>query len=364
MKISIVAGARPNFIKIAPLLHAIEQYRQQGCELSVRFIYTGSADDKNLDEELFEDLQIRKPDTFLEINNENQHERAAAVMTAFEKELKQNPADIVLVVDDLTPTMACSIVAKKMDVKVAHLIAGTRSFDMTRPKEVNSMVTDGLSDYLFTAGYGANNNLNKSGASLRNVYMVGNILMDAIRENWNRLMQPAIFKEARLDEHGYLLFTANRPMLINNRDHFNEIIQKACNAIKPFRLVAPLHDTARNVIEGKTIKGCDNLVLTSPLRCLEFWYLERKAKGIITDSGNLADEATFLGIPCITMNNFVEHKETVTVGTNELAGENAEAIALLARKIVDNKWKSFSIPERWDGRTSQRIIQTLMNLNI
>lgn len=364
MRISIVAGARPNFMKIAPLLHAIEHYQGEGHNLTKRLIYTGSDDDKVLGDELFDDLQIQRPDICLNVCCTNQNERAAAIMTAFEKELRQNPADIVMVVDDLTPTMACAIVAKKMHVKVAHLIAGTRSFDMTKPKEVNSMVTDGLSDLLFTAGYGANSNLNRSGASLGNTYMVGNILMDTVRENWDRLMQPAIFKEARLDEAGYVLMTANRAMLINDKDRFNAIITKTCNAIKPCRLVAPLHDFARNAIDPQTIKACPNLVVAQPMRCLEFWYLEKKAKGIITDSGNIAEEATFIGVPCITMNNFVEHRETVTIGTNELAGENPDLIADMAKRIIDGKWKSCSIPERWDGRTAMRIIQTLINLDI
>ena len=362
MKISIVAGARPNFIKIAPLVHAIERFRQGGSDLSSRLIYTGSAHDASLGEQLFEDLRISRPDTCLGFTCTNQNERAAAIMTAFERELAEHPTDIVLVVDDLTPTMACAIVAKKMEVKVAHLIAGTRSFDMTKPKEVNSMIADGLSDYLFTAGYGANSNLNRSGASLSNTFMVGNILMDAIRENWDRMLQPDIFRDTRLDETGYILFTANRPMLVGNKTLLNEIVSAICNAIRPMRLVAPLHDFAHNAISSHTLHTCPNLVVTTPMRCLEFWYLEKNAKGIITDSGNVAEEATFIGTPCITMNNYVEHKETVTIGSNELAGENPALIAELAGRIVNGKWKACGIPERWDGRTATRIIQTLINM--
>ncbi len=364
MNICIVAGARPNFVKIAPLLHAIGDYQGEGCGLSVRFIYTGTEHDGNIDGRLFEDLQICRPDAFLGIDKANQHERAAAVMTAFEKELSANPADVVIVFDDLTPAMACSIVAKKMGTKVAHVVAGTRSFDMASPKEINSLVTDGLSDYMFTAGYGANNNLSKSAAQSGNAYMVGNIIIDALRENWDRLVQPGIFKQARLGESGYLLMTANRPILTNDKERFNAIVAKVCDAIFPLKLVAPLHDTARNAISPQLPGRCGNLVVTTPLRCLEFWYLEQNAKGIITDSGNVADEATFLGIPCITMNKYIEHKETVTIGTNELAGEDPDAIARLAGKIAEGRWKSAGIPERWDGRASQRIIHTLANMNV
>lgn len=360
MKISIVAGARPNFMKIAPLLHSIEKFKAEGYDIDGRLIYTGRQDDKSLDKTLFEDLQIKSPDVFLNIENTNQNERAAGIMTAFEKELKNNKADIVIVVDDLTPTMACSIVAKKLNVKVAHLVAGTRSFDMTMPKEVNRMITDGLSDYLFTAGFIANHNLNQGGASLRNAYMVGNILMDTLRNNRERLKQPDVYREERLNENGYLLFTVNRHMLVNNKERLNEIVTRICDAVKPYKVIAPLHGYVQNALTDAT-RNCDNLKVTEPLSCLEFWYLEKNTKGIITDSGNIAEEATFLGIPCITLNNYTEHKETVTIGTNELVGENSDLAAQMARNIIQNKWKKYSIPERWDGRTADRIIRTLID---
>lgn len=360
MKISIVAGARPNFMKIAPLLHSIEKFRSEGYDIEGRLIYTGKQEDKSIGNTLFEDLQIKEPDTYLNVENNNQNERAAGIMTAFEKELIEHPADIVVVVDDLTPTMACSIVAKRLNIKVAHLVAGTRSFDMSMPKEVNRMITDGLSDYLFTAGFIANHNLNQGGASLKNAYMVGNILMDTLRNNRDRIKQPAIYKEKRLNEDGYLLFTANRHLLVNNTEKFNEIIEKVCNAVKPYKVIASVHEYVANAI-SQQVKGISNLVITSPMNCLEFWYIEKNAMGIITDSGNIAEEATFLGIPCITLNNYTEHKETVSVGTNELVGENADLAAKMARNITLKKWKTFSIPERWDGRTADRIIRTLID---
>lgn len=359
MRISIVAGARPNFMKIAPLLHSIERFNVDGNNITGRLIYTGKQEDKSLDDSLFEDLQIKRPDVFLNVENSNQNERAAGIMTAFEKELTENPADIVVVVDDLTPTMACSIVAKKLNVKVAHLVAGTRSFDMTMPKEINRMITDGLSDYLFTAGFIANHNLNQGGASLKNAYMVGNILMDTLRNNRDRLKQPEIYREQRLNENGYLLFTVNRHMLVNNKDRFNEILKKVCNAVKPYKVIAPLHDYVSEAIDVPE-SSCENLVVTKPMGCLEFWYVEKNAMGIITDSGNIAEEATFLGIPCITLNTYTEHRETVTIGTNELVGENPDLAATMARNIVQKKWKKHSIPERWDGRTADRIIRTLI----
>lgn len=361
MKISIVAGARPNFMKIAPLLHSIDKFKAAGESVEGRLIYTGTQNDASLGTTLFEDLQIKTPDVYLNVEHTNQNERAAGIMTAFEQELKDNPADIVIVVDDLTPTMACSIVAKKLGVKVAHLVAGTRSFDMTMPKEVNRMITDGLSDYLFTAGVIANHNLNQGGASLQNAYMVGNILMDTLRNNRDRLVQPEIYKKERLNENGYLLFTVNRHMLVNNADKLNEIISKVANAVKPYKLIVPVHNYVSKAISPATLEACKNVIVCEPLRCLEFWYLEKNAMGVLTDSGNIAEEATFLGLPCITLNNYTEHKETVTIGTNELVGENADIAAQLARNITEKKWKKYSIPERWDGRTADRILRTLID---
>lgn len=197
MKITIVAGARPNFMKIAPITRAIDAARAQGRRISYRLVYTGRRDDTSLDASLFADLHMRQPDVFLGVSDSNATQLASGIMVAFDKELTENPAHIVLVVDDLTATMSCAIVAKKQGTKVAHLVAGTRSFDMNMPKEVNRMITDGLSDYLFTAGMVANRNLNQTGTEEANVYYVGNILIDNIRYNRNHFIRPLWLSRTR-----------------------------------------------------------------------------------------------------------------------------------------------------------------------
>jgi len=361
MKITIVAGARPNFMKIAPIMHAIDNAREQGKEISYRVIYTGSANDTSLDPSLFADLNIKKPTAYLEIGFENLTERAGGIMLAFEKELKENPTNIVLVVDDLTSTMACAIVAKKQNIKVAHLVAGTRSFDMSMPKEVNRMITDGLSDYLFTAGMGANRNLNQTGAENEQVFLVGNILMDSLRYNRHRFIKPATFGVLGLKEQSYILLTINRHALIENKENFKELIERLISEAKGTPIVAPLHTYVRDVISELNIKA-SNLHILPPQSYLSFGYLTSKAKAIVTDSGNVAEEATFLGIPCITLNNYVEHPETCSIGTNELVGENPEQLGAAIEKIMKGEWKQGSLPERWDGRTADRIVQTLLQL--
>lgn len=358
MKITIVAGARPNFMKIAPITRAIDKARGMGESISYRLVYTGKEDDISLDASLFADLDMKAPDTYLGVTNNNSTQLSAAIMIAFEQELIENPTHIVLVVDDLTATMSCAIVAKKQGIKVAHLVAGIRSFDMKMPKEVNRMITDGLSDYLFTAGMMANRNLNQTGTESANVYYVGNILIDTIRYNRNRLLKPVWFSVLGLKEEGYLLFTINRHALLDNKEQLRKLIETIIKQSNGTPIVAPLHAYVREAIKEIGIKA-PNLYIMPSQNYLSFGYLMNKAKGIITDSGNVAEEATFLGIPCITLNTYAEHPETWQMGTNELVGEEPEALAKALDTLMNDKWKQGELPERWDGRTAERIVQIL-----
>lgn len=360
MKISIVAGARPNFMKIAPIVRAIDNAKKQGKSISYRLIYTGLEKDSSLDASLFADLDMKAPDVYLGIGFENLSERAGGIMFAFEEELKSNPANVVLVVDDLTSTMACAIVAKKQNIKVAHLVAGTRSFDMNMPKEVNRMITDGLSDYLFTAGMGANRNLNQSGAENTQIFFVGNILMDTLRYNRNRLIKPVSFSVLDLKEKEYILLTINRHALLDDKENFEALLKELIAKANGTPIVAPLHSYVQGVVKELQIVDPNFHVLPSQ-SYLSFGYLMSKAKAIVTDSGNIAEEATFLGIPCITLNNYAEHPETCSIGTNELVGTDTKALGNAMEKIMKGEWKEGRLPEMWDGRTAERIISTLLN---
>ena len=355
MKITIVAGARPNFMKIAPIARAIEAARGLGKSISYRLVYTGRRDDTSLDASLFSDLDMKAPDVYLGVESSNPTSLAAGIMIAFEQELTENPAHVVLVVDDLTATMSCAIVAKKQGIKVAHLVAGTRSFDMKMPKEVNRMITDGVSDYLFTAGMVANRNLNQTGTESENVYYVGNILVDTVRFNRNRLLKPVWFSVLGLQEGNYLLLTLNRRVLLNNKENLRKLMQTMIEKAAGMPIVAPMHTYVRNAIKNLGIEA-PNLHIMPPQNYLFFGYLINKAKGIITDSGNVAEEATFLGIPCITLNTYAEHPETWRVGTNELVGEDPAALAQAMDTLMKGEWKKGELPERWDGRTAKGII--------
>ncbi len=350
-----MAGARPNFIKVAPVIRAIKQAQGQGREIDCELVFAGREDDETLESSLFEDLGIGKPDVYLGVDCENLNELTGQVMSKFERYLQQHPTDVVIVVDDLASTMAASIVTKKQGITLAHIAAGTRSFDITMPKEINRLVIDGLSDILFTAGISNNSIANKEGAELSKVYMVGNVLIDNIRFLKDRFKRPALMDTMGLKEGEYLVLTINRKAIIDNREELARLTSAVDKEAHGVPVIAPLRGKAKEEVEALHT----GIALVEPQGYLDFCYLTAHAKGIITDSGNVAEEATFNGVPCITLNSYTEHIETVKVGTNELVGEDADRLAEMLQRLLDGKWKSAGIPDRWDGRSAERIVQIL-----
>ena len=347
--ICIFTGARPNFIKVAPLIRAIE--RTDNC--AYRLVYAGTADDPTLESSLFDDLQIRRPDVFLGVDCENLNELTGRVMAEFERYLEENATDTVIVVDDLASTMAAAIVTKKRGLRLAHLVAGTRSFDISMPKEINRLVIDGLSDLLFTAGVDSSSIATREGAENHKIYMVGNILMDTLRYNHNRWTRPACLDG--INDGEYLVFTINRKALLADEDNLRRMLQAITDVAGSLPVIAPLRGRAYDVVSSFHLP----IHLTSSLSYLDFGYLTAHAKGIITDSGNVAEEATFNQVPCITLNSYTEHIETVKQGTNVLVGEDADRLREELQHMVSGQWKTSSLPDRWDGRTAERIVQIL-----
>lgn len=361
MKVCIVCGARPNFMKVAPVIRAINESKSQGRNIEYHLVYTGAEDDATLEGSLFEDLQIGRPDVCLGVTCENLNELTGQVMSAFERYLQQYPADTVIVVDDLASTMATAIVTKKQGLRLVHIAAGTRSFDIQMPKEINRLVIDGLSDILFTAGISNNSIANREGAELSKVYMVGNVLIDNMRFNRNRLVCPAICDTLGLEEKGYLVFTLNRKVLIDDLDNLQRMLGAIARNHGGMPIVAPLRGEAKAAVEACEARmGQSVLTIVEPQPYLQFSYLMAHAAGIITDSGNVAEEATFDQVPCITLNSYTEHEETVKVGTNVLVGEDAEELGARLADMVTGQWKASGLPDRWDGRSSERIVQILL----
>lgn len=370
INLCVFCGARPNFIKVAPIIRVID--RLSGSEsrrgVSYSLVYAGRADDPTLEDGLFASLSIRRPDVCLGVECENLNELTGQVMSKFEQYLQANPTDIVIVVDDLASTMAAAIVTKKQAITLAHIAAGTRSFDITMPKEINRLVIDGLSDILFTAGFSNNSIANKEGAELSKVYMVGNILIDNIRYNRERIEKMRLsdieaLSGLPLKERGYLVFTLNRKALLADQENLEKMLRVLAETAAGLPVIAPLRDSAVQVVLALALKkniNLHNLHIVKPLGYLDFSCLTAHARGIITDSGNVAEEATFNSVPCITLNSYTEHIETVKVGSNVLVGENADLLRRALEDVVSGRWKKCGIPERWDGRSAERIVQILL----
>ena len=358
--ICIFAGARPNFIKVSPLVRAISRRPEANCLL----VYAGSADDPTLEASLFDDLQIARPQYYLGVVSTSLNEITSQVMAQFDKFLDEHPVDVVIVVDDLASTMAAAIVTKKRGICLAHLVAGTRSFDIKMPKEINRLVIDALSDYLFTAGVRSTGVATREQSEQSQTYMVGNILMDTLRFNRGRLRRPSLLPD--LHENSYLVLTLNRKVLLADEHHLSQLLSALVEAAGDTPIIAPLRPEASEVV-SRLITTFDQIIILNSqfsilnsLSYLEFGWLTVHAKGVITDSGNVAEEATFNGVPCITLNNYTEHQETVTVGSNVLVGEDPDRLGEAVTQLVNGQWKHSALPDRWDGRTADRILQILL----
>ena len=362
MKITIVAGARPNFMKIAPLVHAIQKAQKAGNNLSFRLVHTGQHFDEKMSHTFFEELNIPLPNINLECGGGTQAQQTAAILIAFEKELLKNPTDLVLVVGDVNSTMACSIVAKKLNTKVAHVEAGIRSFDLTMPEEINRMVTDSITDYFFTTSEVANANLIAQGINPAAIFFVGNVMIDTLLANQSRFKKPSFFDELNLQNKNYFVLTLHRPSNVDEAERFKAILLEIINSAKNLPIVFPIHPRTEKIFSELEISA-DNLIIVPPLGYLAFNYLVKNAKAVITDSGGITEETTVMGVPCITLRDNTERPETVLIGTNELIGTDVKAIQPAFEKLFLGNWKRGGIPQLWDGQSAERIVECLLKLS-
>jgi UDP-N-acetylglucosamine 2-epimerase (non-hydrolysing) len=354
MIIDIIAGARPNFMKIAPIIEAIEKQKKKGKNIDYRLIHTGQHYDKNMSESFFEELGIPEPDINLGCGGGTQAEQTAQIMMKFEKDLLEHPADLVLVVGDVNSTMACSIVAKKLKVKVAHVEAGIRSFDLSMPEEINRMVTDSITDYFFTTSENANENLRKAGIEDRMIFFVGNTMIDTLLKNLPRLQQPLLWTHINLKPQQYFVVTLHRPANVDEEDKLKYLMDEIISNVKGLPVIFPVHPRTKKILTNLGF-NTQNLHMVEPLGYLQFNYLVRYAKAVITDSGGITEETTVMDIPCITLRDSTERPETITIGTNELIGTNPNAIKPALQKLFAGNWKKGSIPYLWDGKSAERI---------
>ena len=358
LKITIIAGARPNFMKIAPIIHAIQKAKQDNFDIDFRLVHTGQHYDKNMSGSFFEQLEIPEPHVNLECSGGSQAEQTANIMISFEKELLANPTDLVLVVGDVTSTMACALVAQKLHTKVAHVEGGIRSDDWTMPEEINRLVTDSITNYFFTTSETANDNLKKCGVSEDQIFFVGNTMIDTLLKQQPNFIQPQVWNDLNLSEGNYIVMTLHRPANVDEESQLKDMIDEITANTQDLPLVFPVHPRTAKILERLNISH-PRLHMVKPLSYLEFNYLVERAKAVITDSGGITEEASILRVPCLTLRDNTERPETITLGTNELVGTNPKNMKPYLDKLFSGEWKKGHDIPLWDGQTATRIIESL-----
>ena len=359
--VDLIVGARPNFMKIAPIIDALRAAEARGGALRYRLIHTGQHYDRAMSADFFDQLGIPEPDINLEAAADTQAGQTAAIMVGYEKMLLERPSDLCLVVGDVTSTMACAIVARKMGVHVAHVEGGLRSGDWSMPEEINRVVTDSITNWFFTTSETANENLRRSGVSEDRIFFVGNTMIDTLLKHMPQLRAPAFWNELGLQSKGYFVVTLHRPVNVDRERQLQRLLHAISHGAEGLPVVFPVHPrTAKNIrgLEGE-IAG---LHYVDPQNYLEFNYLVKNARGVITDSGGITEETTVMGVPCLTLRDSTERPETVVTGTNDLVGTDPANIAPALARLMAGQWKKGAIPEKWDGRAAERIVEILERL--
>lgn len=359
--IDIIAGARPNFMKIAPIIRALEASKMSGGHLRYRLVHTGQHYDARMSGDFFTQLGIPEPDVNLEVGSGTQAEQTAAIMMRYEKLLLERPSALCLVVGDVTSTMACAISAQKLRIPVAHVEAGIRSGDWAMPEEINRMVTDAITNWFFTTSETAGENLRRSGVGPERIFFVGNTMIDTLNANMDRLRPPPFWEELRLSPGGYFVVTLHRPSNVDAAASFEILLRAIGEGARGLPVVFPVHPRTAKTLQA--IPGLPPTIhFVDPQPYLEFNYLARHAKAVITDSGGITEETTVMGVPCMTLRDSTERPETVTLGTNELLGTEPAALGPALDRLFADRWKKGAIPEKWDGRTGERIVAALEEL--
>nr|WP_319491261.1 UDP-N-acetylglucosamine 2-epimerase (non-hydrolyzing) [uncultured Desulfobacter sp.] len=360
IKIMLIAGARPNFMKIAPIARAFDKTT----EIQYKILHTGQHYDQNMSDIFFEELGIKNPDYHLGAGGGTHAQQTAKIMVEFEAICEKDRPDLVLVVGDVNSTLACAIVAKKMHIKVAHVEAGLRSFDLAMPEEINRMVTDSITDLFFVTEEQGMVNLKKEGKPDTSVHFVGHVMIDNLYYQLSKLkkMSPATFKttEYKLQHTRYGVVTLHRPSNVDDKNSLGSIIDSLAEISKTLPLIFPIHPRTRKKLESFDIKLPETITLTDPLSYMEFLNLWKDSVVALTDSGGLQEETTALGIPCLTLRENTERPITVTQGTNELVGVSKNKLMTNFETIMAGNWKTGKRPNLWDGQAAERITKTIL----
>ncbi len=365
LKVINVVGARPNFMKMAPIIEAMNRYPE-----TIRHIlvHTGQHYDEKMSKSFFDDLGLPKPQIDLGVGSGSHAEQTAKIMVEFERVcLREKPA-LVMVVGDVNSTMACTITAKKLGFKVAHVEAGLRSRDMTMPEEINRLCTDVLCDYLFTTDLLANENLRKEGVSEEKIYFVGNVMIDTLLKHKRLAEGLDLSDKWGLRPQGYATLTLHRPSNVDDEAVLQGILEALTNIAQVMPIIFPIHPRTKKMIghfgfenffsNGSKPRG---IWITEPLGYLEFLHLNMHARMVLTDSGGLQEETTVLGVPCLTLRENTERPITCLEGTNVVVGNRKENILAAAGKIFKGDHPKGRVPEKWDGQAAKRIVEVILN---
>lgn len=359
-RIMIVAGARPNFMKIAPLLR---EFRKRKKYFEVLLVHTGQHYDFEMSEIFFQNLKIPKPDIFLNVGSASHAIQTARIMIAFEQVILQVKPSLIIVVGDVNSTLACSLVASKLDIKTAHVEAGLRSFDRTMPEEINRMVTDSLSDYLFVSEKSGLRNLKSEGITSNKIYFVGNIMIDTLLLHMQVINKSNILNEYGLTKGKYSVITLHRPSNVDSDETLLKTFDILNSVSQKIKIVYPIHPRTKKMIKKHNLmnkfRKLNNLQMVNPLGYIDFIKLMKESRFVLTDSGGIQEESTYLGIPCITLRENTERPVTIEKGTNHLAGRNKQKILAKVKDILNGNQKNGKIPELWDGKTAGRIVKIL-----
>ncbi|HEC33774.1 MAG TPA: UDP-N-acetylglucosamine 2-epimerase (non-hydrolyzing) [Chloroflexi bacterium] len=359
MQVLNVVGARPNLMKIAPLVEEMRCYP----DIRQTLLHTGQHYDDKMSRVFFDQLGIPRPDVYLGVGSGSHAEQTARVMIAFEKVLLEERPDVVVVVGDVNSTLACAITAAKLWVPVAHVEAGLRSFDRRMPEEINRIVTDALSDFLFTTSRGANENLEREGIAPEKIFFVGNVMIDTLHKHRARAEQLGAPARFGLRPGGYALLTLHRPSNVDVPEVFSGILDALATIQRDLPILFPAHPrTVKRIAEfgfAERLTAVPDLRIVEPLGYLEFLALMMNARLVLTDSGGIQEETTILGIPCLTLRENTERPITITGGTNVLVGTDPARIVAETRRILAGEGKTGCVPELWDGHAAERIVKIL-----
>lgn len=370
MKIISVVGARPNFMKVAPLHRAFKnisnldtQISHLDTNISHLICHTGQHYDEKMSKVFFEDLELPEPDFYLGVGSGSHAEQTGKVMIEFEKILLNEKPDLVIVVGDVNSTIACSLTAAKLHIKVAHVEAGLRSFDRKMPEEINRLLTDSIADYLFVTEKSGIENLKNEGVDDSKVFFVGNVMIDSLAYYLEKSNDSKVLDEHDLEKGNFVLFTLHRPSNVDTEEQLNNLISSLNQIGEKRKAIFPMHPRTRNNLDkfGLEEKIHSNITITDPIGYIDFISLIKNAELIVTDSGGIQEESTYLGVQCITLRDSTERPITVEVGTNQLLGTDLEKAVEAALNVLDGNKKQGSVPELWDGCAAERIVDILIN---